>query len=126
LAAALNTSATENSHSYTQCIKEMIADSSNAVTTGEIKKTCRTKTEQSQVSNENIVPIDTAVIRGTLLEQRLESEKVARDSKFLLIMHRPNYILMFAHNDKTNEAPFALQFPTEDTSLDKYRSKISD
>lgn len=106
---ATNVSAVENSDSYLRCLQEKLPGLEDTVTIGEIKQDC----QQKAVSDEM-----------TLAERRFESEKPAWDNKFLLQMHKPNYILLIAKNDQTNEAPFELQFPDEDTSLDDTEVKF--
>ena len=96
--------------SYEQCTQQMMTDANDSVTLGDIKQACREKSD--------------AIGGLTLLEQRLEAEKPARDNKFLLQMHKPNYILLVANSEKANEAPFESQFPNEDTSVDDTEVKF--
>lgn len=106
LCLAASVSADENTESYVQCTQEMVAGSDDSVTIGTIKQACDEKPAM------------------TNLEQRLEAEKLARDNKFLLTTHKPNYILLIAHNKDTNSAPFEEQFPGEDVAGDNNEVKF--
>ena len=44
----------------------------------------------------------------TAVRQRLAMEQAARDNPFLLLPHRPNYILPFAYSVDPNKEPFGL------------------
>lgn len=106
LCITTSASATDSADSYVQCTQDMVAGSQDSVTIGEIKQSCK---EQPAL---------------TQLEKRIEAEKIARDNKFLLTTHKPNYILLLAHNKDTNEAPFELQFPDEDATGDDTEVKF--
>lgn len=56
----------------------------------------------------------------TAVRQRLEMESAARDNPFLLLPHRPNYILPMAYNTHPNDEPFGL----EEGTLDKMEMKF--
>lgn len=96
----------DDTESYIQCTQDMVTGSQDSVTIGEIKQSCSEKPDL------------------TSLEKRLEAEKMARDNKFLLTTHKPNYILLLAHNKDTNEAPFEMQFPDEDATGDDTEVKF--
>ena len=118
---ALNVSATDNDGVLTQCIQEMMVNSASMVTVGEIKQACY---ERTGLDTNIEADVFNDAKEQTQLERRLESEKLAFDNEFLIATHKPNYILLFAKNAQTNEAPFALQFPDEDTSLDDTEVKF--
>ena len=96
----------DDTEPYIQCTQDMVAGSQDSVTIGEIKQSCSEKPDL------------------TSLGKRLEAEKMARDNKFLLTTHKPNYILLLAHNKDTNEAPFEMQFPDEDATGDDTEVKF--
>ena len=56
----------------------------------------------------------------TAVRQRLAMEQAARDNPFLLLPHRPNYILPLAYSTDPNEEPFGL----EQGSFDKMEMKF--
>ena len=56
----------------------------------------------------------------TAVRQRLAMESAARDNPFLLLPHRPNYILPVAYNLHPNDEPFGL----EEGTLDKLEMKF--
>lgn len=56
----------------------------------------------------------------TAVRQRLAMEQAARDNPFLLLPHRPNYILPLAYSADPNEEPFGL----EKGSFDKMEMKF--
>ena len=96
-----------------KCIQAEMLQAGDSVTVGELREQCQNKlTEAGETKKE------------TNLERRLQLEKSTRDNPFVIAVHKLNYILLAAHNDKTNEAPFALQFPNEDTSLDDTEVKF--
>jgi phospholipase A1 len=98
--------AADDADSYIQCTQNMMIGSQDSVTIGEIKQSCK---EQPAL---------------TQLEKRIEAERIANDNKFLLSTHKPNYILLIAHNEDTNEDPFELQFPDDDTAADDTEVKF--
>jgi len=56
----------------------------------------------------------------TAVRQRLAMESAARDNPFLLLPHRPNYILPVAYNQQPNDEPFGL----EEGTLDRMEMKF--
>lgn len=56
----------------------------------------------------------------TAVRQRLAMEQAASDNPFLLLPHRPNYILPLAYSTNPNEEPFGL----EQGSFDKMEMKF--
>jgi len=96
-----------------KCIQIEMLQAGDSVTVGEVRERCGKKLTKSSKT-----------IKETHIERRLYLEKSARDNPFVFSVHKPNYILLFAHNDKTNEAPFANQFPSEDTSMDDTEVKF--
>jgi hypothetical protein len=42
----------------------------------------------------------------TAVHRRLDMEQAARDNPFLLVPHRPNYILPVSYNSTPNDEPF--------------------
>jgi len=106
LCITANVAVADDTESYTQCTQDMMAGSQDSVTIGKIKQSCSEKPDLSS------------------LEKRLEAEKLARDNKFLLTTHKPNYILLIAHNKDTNDAPFEEQFPGEDVAGDNNEVKF--
>lgn len=120
LISTVSATSIASEQSVGQCIQQMTEASEDSVTVGEIKQLCQKKSTQYTATQKETK----STTAPTLVEQRLNSEKIARGNKFLLSTHKPNYILLYAHNDRTNEAPFALQFPNEDTSLDDIEVKF--
>ena len=65
-------------------------------------------------------PARAADDQPTAVRQRLAMESAARDNPFLLLPHRPNYILPIAYNQHPNDEPFGL----EEGTLDKMEMKF--
>jgi len=106
LLSSISTGSIAGSDSVTQCIQKTTATSDDTVTVGEIKQSCNDTSDLTHV------------------QMRLASQQIAHNNRYLLSTHKPNYILIFANNDMTNEAPFELQFPNSDTSLDDTEVKF--
>ena len=105
--------AAENKSVIDKCMQIEILQAGNSVTVDEIREQCQKKLLKGA-----------ELAKETHVERRLRLEKPALDNPFLISVHKPNYILLFANNEQTNEAPFALQFPSEDTSLDDTEVKF--
>lgn len=61
---------------------------------------------------------------STALRHRLEMEQAARDNPFLLLPHRPNYILPMAYSIDTNEEPFGYEPGTFDNVEMKFQVSL--
>jgi len=106
-------SAAENISEIDKCMQVEMLQAGNSVTVGEMREQCEKKlTEAGEAINEVNVT------------QRIQLEKLTWDNPFVVTVHKPNYILLAAYNDKTNEPPFANQFPAEDTSLEDTEVKF--
>jgi len=60
----------------------------------------------------------------TAVRQRLAMEKAARDNPFLLLPHRPNYILPLSYSSDPNEEPFGLEAGTWDRMEMKFQISL--
>lgn len=96
-----------------KCMQIEILQAGNTVTVGEIHALCQQKSTEAGEAT-----------KKTNMEQRVQLEMSARDNPYVISVHKPNYILLFAHNEKTNAAPFADQFPDEDIPLDNTEVKF--
>ncbi len=105
--------AAENKSEVDKCMEAEMLQVGDSVTVGEIREQCQEGTKKANKKT-----------KKTNIEKRLQLEKSTRDNPFVISVHKPNYILLVAHNDKTNETPFANQFPAEDTSLDDTEVKF--
>lgn len=61
---------------------------------------------------------------STAVHHRLAMERVARDNPFLLLPHKPNYILFLSYCDDPNEDPFGLPPDTFDTMEMKFQVSL--
>jgi len=102
--------AAENKSEVDKCMEAEMLQAGDSVTMGEIREQCQEGTKKAN--------------KETNIEKRLEMEKSARGNPWVISVHKPNYILLAAHNDKTNAAPFTNQFPDEDISLDDTEVKF--
>jgi len=105
--------AAEAKPEITNCMQEKILNAEDAMTLGDIRKQC-------QKTFTGIKKLETE----SHLEWRKRSQSVAWNNQFVLSVHKPNYVLLFAQNNETNEAPFAKQYPNEDTTLDETEVKF--
>ena len=60
----------------------------------------------------------------TAVRQRLAMEQAAKDNPFLLLPHRPNYILPFSYSSDPNEEPFGLEPGTWDKMEIKFQISL--
>ena len=65
-----------------------------------------------------------AAEQPTAVRQRLAMESAARDNPFLLLPHRPNYILPLAYNQHPNDEPFGLEPGTLDELEMKFQVSL--
>ena len=96
-----------------ECMQVEMLEAGNTVTVGEIRELCQQQlTETGEMTKE------------TNLERRIQLEMSAKDNPYVISVHKPNYILLYAHNEKTNEAPLENQFPDEGIPLDDTEVKF--
>ena len=60
-------------------------------------------------ANEDVTEVDSAGKHGSglsLLDRRIELERRARDNPFVIIPHKPTYVLPVAYNTSPNNEPF--------------------
>ncbi|MCB1857025.1 MAG: phospholipase A [Gammaproteobacteria bacterium] len=94
----------EDADGINSCVAKMLPTAGDEVTVGTLREACRRQLGQGEGSE-------------TALERRLEQEKVTEDSQFVITPHRPNYILIAAHNSAgVNREPFH-EFPNYAASL---------
>lgn len=105
--------AVDNKSEIEKCMQLEMLQAGNSVTIGEMREQC----------NKKLIDVG-ETIKESNIAQRLQLEKSARDNPFVITIHKPNYIMLAALNDKTNEAPFENQFPAEDTSMDNTEVKF--
>ena len=105
--------AAENISDMDKCIQSESLRAGNSKTVGELKERCRNRQTESDIKT-----------KETFIERRMRLEKLSHDNPFVISAHKPNYILLLAHNEKTNEAPFSIQFPNEDISVDNNEVKF--
>lgn len=105
--------AADNISNVNECVQEAILQADSSVTVGELQEQCR-KQQDSTAEAEEVSNI----------QQRLQYEKATWDNPYAITVHKPNYILLAAYNEDTNEAPFQKQFPDEEISLDNIEVKF--
>jgi phospholipase A1 len=105
--------AADNISAMDKCIQTEALAAGISETIGEIEKRCRKKIADSDMKTGE-----------TILERRMRLTEQAFGNPFVISAYKPSYILLFAHNEESNEAPFSLQFPDEDTSLDNTEVKF--
>lgn len=98
---------------FNACMERKMLQESNEVTLGDLRDECH----QELNSSSNAAQVSS-------LEKRLRFDRLTWDNPFSISMHKPNYILFAAHNNKTNEAPFNEQFSTENIRFDETEVKF--
>jgi phospholipase A1 len=68
---------------------------------GIIEKNANSADEGIRVNSEPETPRQAA----SALEQRFDFEKQASENQFIIIPHRPNYILLYTYNNNLNDSP---------------------
>ncbi len=74
------------------CLTEMLMQSGDSTTVGEIRARCAQRT-QAELPDEE-------VIQPTVVSDRLEQDRKQVFQPFTLMAHKPNYFLAAAHNSK--------------------------
>lgn len=105
--------AIENQSTFNTCMQQEIRLGANDTTLGEMREQCNKKPSH-----------DAEVANDSSLSQRLHFDKLTWDNPFSISMHKPNYVLVVSHNNKTNEAPFTKQFPSENITFDETELKF--
>ncbi|MFV1984447.1 MAG: phospholipase A [Thiohalomonadales bacterium] len=111
------TYAAEETPEIEQCLQEKIMQADNSMTVAELRLHCQKIVTGTDAGN------GTTEVTSNL-EHRAQSQKAAWKNPFVISVHKPNYVLLFAKNKNTNEAPFEKQLPNEDTSLDDSELKF--
>ena len=108
--------AADNKSEIDNCMQSKILQADNNVTVDEIRQQC-----QKTLANVG------ETTKKSNIERRQQFEKVAWDNPFVISVHKPNYVLLLAHNEKTNEEPFKNEFPDEEIALgdDEVKFQIS-
>ena len=102
-AIAATPSGAPPSNSYEECLLDGLANVSDEITVGELKRRCRQQPG-------TIVP-KSAVVK------RLEEEKQAEELSFVITPHHPNYIIAAYNTSDPNMGPFQEAFPGEEFSF---------
>jgi len=104
---------TVSASDYIKCMQDEVVKAADEVTVGEMQQRCQSNPADADVQ-----------AKESNVDRRIRSQAVAWDDPFVLSVHRPNYLLVFAKNAKTNTAPFEAQFPDEDVILDDIEAKF--
>lgn len=114
---------------YNQCLLEKIANAGDAVTLGQIRQLCQITEAQSVVSEgiknttlepttQNVQADDSAVSRRMTWEQEQAS------NPFVLLPHKPNYIILSNNMSSPNERPFELANPDDRVHFQPWETKF--
>ncbi len=83
--------AEDGAFSMRDCLAEVMEEASDTTTVGELRRNCRHKQEAIRAEQENGHAY-------TAIDRRYLKELSIRDNRFAITAHRPNYILLAAHD----------------------------
>lgn len=112
---------------YQQCLTRQLATAEDTTTIGELRQYCQTKTlalaEQSAEQDEPLAESEEKV-QQSALSRRLLLEQEEASNPFVLIPHKPNYIIFSNNMSSPNEAPFELADPDDNTHFQPWETKF--
>ena len=100
-------------HELDQCMQDALKTAADSVTVEGLRQGCIAKLEKKPVTRE-----ESDILR------RQKLEKQVRDNPFVILPHKPNYILFGAYNSSRNEEPFKQQFPDENVKFENWESQF--
>lgn len=129
--------AAQSQDSFNQCLLAQMATADNTVTLGELRQYCQSVDEQleSEEALTDAEPVTESVdIKVTqqgvttsdksALSRRQFLEKKEARNPFVLLPHKPNYIILSNNMSSANEAPFEQDDPNEDFHFQPWETKF--
>lgn len=117
-----------------QCLLTQLSTADNTMTVGEIRQLCESEQTQEdiQAAAGNITePVDIEVTdKGVKTEdesaisRRLFLEKKEARNPFVLLPHKPNYIMLSNNMSSPNEDPFRAADPGDDINFQPWETKF--
>lgn len=95
--------------SYECCLVGMVEQGDDDLTRWDIRKRCKhlkPKYFEWEVMSENGEYSERLEYEHGVITNRILSEKAVSDDRFVIIHHKPNYLLPFSYNTSPNKAPF--------------------
>lgn len=129
--------AVQSQDSFNQCLLAQLATADNTVTLGEIRGYCQSveaqsDDEETQADAEPVTePVDIQVTQQgvttsdkSALSRRQFLEKKEARNPFVLLPHKPNYIILSNNMSSANETPFEQDDPNEDFRFQPWETKF--
>jgi len=115
-ASLFSLDATALSEKMNECLLNAIAGAKAETTVAELRTSCESEAEGLPAGAVAVGPED----GETAIQQRIEADWAAAERNYVIMTHRPNYIL-YTYNDKVNQAPFeqvtGLNDPLDDVEM---------
>ncbi len=116
-----------------QCLLTQLATADDTVSVGDIKQLCDSKITQNTIeeASPNPNPIDIKVTSSgvetedkSAITRRLFLEKKEAKNPFVLLPHKPNYIILSNNMASPNETPFEAAYPGDNIHLQPWETKF--
>lgn len=117
-----------------QCLMAQVATADDTVTVGELRQFCEGEKTQAEIeaavsSSTEAVEIEVTengVETGdeSAISRRLFLEKKEARNPFVLLPHKPNYIMLSNNMSSPNEAPFRAADPDDDINFQPWETKF--
>lgn len=130
--------AVQSQDNFNQCMLSQMATADNTVTIGELRQYCqpqkelKVQQEQEALAEPTTVePVDievteqgvTTADKSALTRRQFLEKKEARNP-FVLLPHKPNYIILSNNMASQNETPFEQDDPNEDFHFQPWETKF--
>jgi phospholipase A1 len=119
---------------FNQCLLAQMATADDTVTIGELRQLCEsdeTQTDIDKAAKANKKPVDIEVTENgvetedeSAVTRRLFLEKKEARNPFVLLPHKPNYIMLSNNMSSPNEAPFEAADPDDDFHFQPWETKF--
>jgi len=126
--------AAQSEDNFNQCLLTQMATADDTVTIGQLRQYCDPSEQASKADleeNTDTKPVDIQVTEQgvttadkSALSRRQFLEKKEARNPFVLLPHKPNYIILSNNMSSPNEAPFERDDPNEDFRFQPWETKF--
>jgi len=119
---------------HQQCLLTQLSTADNTMTVGEIRQLCESKQIRNDIKSaagKETEPVDIEVTDSgvetedeSAITRRLFLEKKEARNPFVLLPHKPNYIMLSNNMSSPNEAQFRAVDPDDDISFQPWETKF--
>ncbi|MCX4186999.1 phospholipase A [Methylophaga sp. OBS4] len=114
---------------FDQCLLRQMATADDTLTIGELRQFCQSEQAQQDMAETatddmGVEVTENGVETESAISRRLFLEKKEARNPFVLLPHKPNYIILSNNMSSPNERPFELADPAEDVQFQPWETKF--